>query len=80
MAKKILINPDVMHEVENTEDGILKALDNEAYNCVYCKHYNDDIDDTCKAFPNSIPIEIIDGDIRHDKPIDGDHGIQFEKE
>jgi hypothetical protein len=34
---------------------------------------------TCAAFPEGIPLEIMRGDVRHDKPIEGDHGIQYEK-
>jgi len=33
---------------------------------------------TCKAFPKRIPQEILDGKNLHLKPVEGDHGIQFE--
>lgn len=32
----------------------------------------------CKAFPKGIPEEIAFGDNPHTKPVEGDHGIQFE--
>jgi hypothetical protein len=32
----------------------------------------------CEAFPEEIPEDILLGDNLHDKPIDGDNGIQFE--
>jgi len=33
----------------------------------------------CEAFPDGIPLEIIEGINLHVKPYKGDHGIQFEK-
>lgn len=33
---------------------------------------------TCDAFPDGIPIEIIESKIDHTKPYKGDNGIQFE--
>lgn len=34
----------------------------------------------CEAFPGGIPDEIAYGDHRHTTPVEGDHGIQYEKE
>ena len=53
--------------------------------CMSCKHLHRDIKDrtdpiTCDAFPKGIAFNVVvTGAIRHDKPIDGDHGIQYEK-
>lgn len=44
-------------------------------NCIGCIHYIKK--KKCKAF-NEIPDEIIIGSNRHEKPIPGDNGIQFE--
>lgn len=33
---------------------------------------------TCEAFPSGIPHAILAGFVDHHKPIDGDHGYQFE--
>lgn len=34
----------------------------------------------CKAFPGKIPDKIAYGANRHGAPVEGDHGIQYEKE
>jgi len=34
----------------------------------------------CKAFPKGIPDIIAYGDNKHEKPFQGDNGIQYEKE
>ena len=44
--------------------------------CPYCKHYTEN--QTCKAFPDGIADDIFMGFVQHDRPVDGDHGIQFE--
>jgi len=33
----------------------------------------------CEAFPDGIPDDIAYGDNLHEKPVEGDHGIQYEK-
>ena len=33
----------------------------------------------CKAFPDGISAELLSGVTDHTKPVDGDHGIQFEE-
>jgi len=52
--------------------------------CMSCVHLHpktnrDGKPSTCAAFPEGIALEIMRGDVRHDKPIEGDHGIQYEK-
>lgn len=45
--------------------------------CQYCKHYL--AAGTCEAFRGKdIPMDIWTGEKRHDKPVTGDNGIQFE--
>ena len=45
--------------------------------CNTCKHFiNNTL--TCKAFPERIPNDILDGKANHKKPFEGDHGIQYE--
>lgn len=45
--------------------------------CDNCKHYNGGLG--CKAYPGGIPWPILSGAVAHDKPLPGDHGIQYEK-
>ncbi len=45
--------------------------------CLDCRHFHPHFAWTCDAFPDGIPEDIFDGAL-HDKPRDGDHGIQFE--
>lgn len=50
--------------------------------CVECKHYlgeKENGTDYCKAFPEGIPSDVFWSKIIHDKPIEGDHGILYEK-
>mgnify|MGYP003114413880 FL=1 len=35
--------------------------------------------DKCKAFPDGIPVDILTGGIDHHSPIEGDNGIQYER-
>ena len=53
--------------------------------CLTCKHINRKPDDSgsinvhiCKAFPKGIPLAISMGGVNHDKPYNGDNGIQYE--
>ena len=56
-----------------------RELDTVQYSdvCTYCKHYDGGFR-TCAAF-KEIPLSIWEGKNKHTKPVDGDHGIQFEK-
>ena len=56
----------------------------EAPICFSCAHLFDDSlggkgNFKCKAFPDGVPESIRSMEIDHDKPVDGDNGIQFEK-
>ncbi len=46
--------------------------------CTYCKHLNDLVGRSCKAYPGGVPRAIWLGENNHKKPYPGDHGIQFE--
>jgi hypothetical protein len=45
-----------------------------------CKHFNwkDKEKNSCLAFPDGIPKEILISKVTHDKPYPGDRGIQYE--
>jgi hypothetical protein len=45
--------------------------------CNHCKHINDD-GQTCKAFPNGIPSDILTGKFDHKQPYESDNNIQYE--
>ncbi|MCJ7572187.1 MAG: hypothetical protein MUO82_10000 [Candidatus Thermoplasmatota archaeon] len=44
--------------------------------CGKCKHLKGE--GYCKAYPDGIPMDIWTAKRKHDKPIPGDQGIQFE--
>jgi len=48
--------------------------------CLRCKHFDhsNDTANTCAAFPQGIPLRVINGDTSHRKPLRGDRGITFE--
>lgn len=49
--------------------------------CLQCKHFDDKANKSgfyCKAFPEGIPEEILDGRHDHRKQFKGDRGILFE--
>ena len=60
---------------DETLDKVL-AMDDDI-NCYTCGHF--DGTDACTAFPEDIPISILSGPEVHDKPIPGDHDIQWKK-
>lgn len=55
----------------NDNDGIT------LWRCLTCVHRIDL--NTCKAFPDGIPEEIVRERVVHDKPYPGDNGIRYEK-
>ncbi len=47
--------------------------------CIYCRHLDQDAAEwVCKAYPNGIPQQILEGEANHVQPYPGDNGIQFE--
>lgn len=44
--------------------------------CVTCRNYRGAL--TCRAFPESIPAEILSGDFDHREPYPGDNGVGWE--
>jgi len=45
--------------------------------CWFCARRSDPFDETCIAFPDGIPHEILLGENDHTKPVDGDRGLTF---
>jgi len=45
--------------------------------CYKCIHVNED-GQSCRAFPDRIPGEILTGEVKHTDPYEDDNGIQFE--
>jgi hypothetical protein len=43
--------------------------------CHRCAHHRGV--ETCRAFPDGIPYEILGGDVDHTRPYPGDNGITF---
>lgn len=48
--------------------------------CSTCKHFDLKVQDrnVCAAFPDGIPVGIQLGEIGHQMPVEGDHGIVWE--
>lgn len=50
--------------------------------CVACVHLRPfegwGTPQTCDAYPGGIPQAILDNEVDHRQPVEGDHGIQFE--
>lgn len=64
---------------DNLLDMVHTMLNNlPVSSCFRCKHLNQD-EVSCKAFPDVIPREILLAQIPHNKPYEGDGGIQFEE-
>ena len=69
-----LIEPE-----DNVLDKVHKMMNNlPKSSCFRCKHLNTD-EISCKAFPRIIPREILLAQVPHNKPYEGDNGIQFEE-
>tara|TARA_Y100001963_G_C6765313_1_gene441867 strand:- start:1577 stop:1819 length:243 start_codon:yes stop_codon:yes gene_type:complete len=64
---------------ENIIDRQTIAMRNErsGFSCSKCVHLNDDRI-SCKAFPDTIPQDILANVFDHRKPFKGDNGILFE--
>jgi len=61
---------------ENAE--LLDPLTGRPYQgCDVCRHFDPRGLPRCAAYPDGIPLPILGGDIAHDRPLPGDHGIQF---
>lgn len=45
--------------------------------CLNCRHLDWRRMTRCAAYPDGIPLPILGGDVAHDRPLPGDHGIQF---
>ena len=43
--------------------------------CAYCRYFSKDL--ICNAFPFGIPETILQQEIEHFEPVDGDSGITF---
>lgn len=56
---------------------ITKTTDLE-YVCDRCKHFAGG--QLCEAFPDGIPLDVLNGSNDHASQIEGDNGIQFEQE
>jgi hypothetical protein len=46
--------------------------------CQNCRHFDPTGMPRCAAFPDRIPLPIVSGELPHDRPVPGDHGIRFE--
>jgi hypothetical protein len=46
--------------------------------CLWCLHLYDNNLFACAAFPNGIPLAIVESRHNHREPYPGDRGIQFE--
>ena len=63
-----------MNEIDDREISIVRY----SPTCSFCSHAEGFR--KCAAFgDNDIPLSIWEGKNKHTNPVDGDHGIQFEK-
>jgi hypothetical protein len=63
-----------MSRLDDYPQGILDMVKG----CLTCSHLHNTYPATCDAFTGGIPLPILAGDVPHDKPIQGDNGIQYE--
>lgn len=49
--------------------------------CSVCKHFNavNRERETCAAFPDGIPADVLNNVVDHRRPVKGDHGIRYER-
>ena len=49
--------------------------------CSACRHFHreDRAHETCAAFPEGIPADILANRLDHRRPIDGDHGVTWQR-
>jgi hypothetical protein len=75
----------VKKEVDTKFDSLIKRWAKESLldvniskisHCFFCKYLG--IKETCEAFPNGIPEEILNNQFIHTKHYEGDNGILFE--
>lgn len=62
------------------DNGLLQdPLTGQPYKgCDICRHFDPRGWPRCAAYPDGIPLPILGGDIAHDRPLLGDHGVRFE--
>lgn len=48
--------------------------------CLSCAHYQPDLGIACTAFPDGIPLEIVQGKHNHEQPFSGDKDIRYQPE
>ncbi len=46
--------------------------------CFYCVHQNPDKPNTCKAYPDAIPLEIVANEVDHHEAYEGDGGVVYQ--
>jgi hypothetical protein len=65
---------------EREEDGTMSPRNDPVFMragiCHTCTHIRKQ--GKCDAFPDGIPLNILVGNLIHNRPLPGDHGIQFE--
>ncbi len=46
--------------------------------CLWCRHLKNIPERRCAAYPDGVPAAIWSGQRKHDRPVEGDGGIQYE--
>lgn len=47
------------------------------HRCIYFRYSSAERGVLCEAFPDGAPIEIVNGEVPHTEPYEGDSGLQF---